>query len=50
MCQCKHYLFTTKKHVPVRNKYNMKCPMIFHIAYNNSTYFLFFITLSTFCI
>ncbi len=50
MCQSKHYVFTTKRHVLIRNKDNMKQPTTLHIAYASSSYFIFLFTLSTSCI
>ncbi len=50
MCQSKHYMFTTKRHVPIKNKDNMRQPMTLHIAYTNSSYFLSLFTLATSCI
>ncbi len=43
MCQSKHYMFTANRHVPSRNKENMRQPMTLHIAYTNSSYFLVFV-------
>jgi len=45
MCQFEHYLFTTKRHVPIKNKDNMKQPMTLHIPYTSSSY-IFFCSLS----